>query len=426
MRRLYSTLLHGSLPLLMPYLLWRTRRYPNSRQRLKQWFGFGAQPVAAGGIWLHAASVGEVNASIELIRALQQFDLPITVTTQTMTGLERVKAVFANEVHHGLMPIDIPFAGRRFLANVQPSLAIFMETEIWPNTLALLEQQKIPVIIANGRLSERSVKAYKKWSALFTPALKRINHVIAQSEEDALRFLRCGVARQHLTMAGNLKFDISVAKAVIMHGRELRHRIGESRLVWIAASTHEWEEQSILECFKMLKRQHPDAFLVMVPRHPERFVAVAAKIKAAQLNLAHYSDNPKALGDCDVLLGDVMGKLMMFYAASDLAFVGGSLGQGSGHNPLEPAALGLPIITGSCYQSFGDIVEKMQKKAALVVVDDADELCQQLQAFAADATLRQRFAERAKTFVAENQGALNQHLYIIKRYCRSASNASAM
>ncbi|WP_280539894.1 lipid IV(A) 3-deoxy-D-manno-octulosonic acid transferase [Chromohalobacter sp. 11-W] len=410
-RGLYSALLYLLSPLIW-WRVWREHALTNKRaERL------GLVAAAADGpptIWLHAASVGEVLAARPLIEALaaRHADHRLVVTTMTATGAERVRALFPAERYaltHYFLPLDFPGTARRFIARLRPRLAIIVETELWPNLLAACERQHVPVVVANARLSDKAFQGYRKVAPLLRGALGAVSWLAAKSSSDLERFTALGLARERGEVVGSIKFDLPINAESRDEGERLHTQWG-ARFVWVAGSTHEGEDEQVLAAHARLRRTHPQALLVLVPRHPQRFSAVAELCEARGERLARRSQGEAPSAETSVLLGDTMGELMRFYAASDAAFVGGSLVPIGGHNLLEPAALGVPVLTGPHLENFQDIAETLREAKALCEIDAAETLGDALATLADDPEQRRRLGAAGEAVVAANRGALEKTL----------------
>lgn len=415
-RLLYSLILYALVPVVLLRLLYRGLGNPAYWQRWAERFAFFHRPGLQSPIWVHAVSVGEVQAALPLIRSLQQQypNQDLVVTTMTPTGSQRVQDLLGNEVFHVYLPYDLPGAVRRFLQTIQPCMALVMETELWPNLYHACAKQNIPVVVANARLSPRSAKGYAKLSALVRHTFKDITLIAAQSQADAERFKTLGAEAEQIRTMGNIKFDVPLPKDVVAQGRELRQQLGESRPVWMAASTHEGEEAMLLDVHEKLLHKYPHLLLVLVPRHPERFPKVASLVERKGLSLMRRTHGGTCTPETQVFLGDTLGELPLFYAASDCAFVGGSLVPVGGHNMLEPAALGVPVITGSHLHNFMEVSEAMLEAGAAVKVEDAAALVAVLVSLLDDALRRKDMGMAGQQLVAENQGALKRLLDWLK------------
>lgn len=413
-RTLYTLLFHLGLPLVALRLFLRGRKAPAYRARIAERFACGLPPMRQGGIWVHAVSVGESIAAAPLVRALlkQYPDLPITLTCMTPTGSERIRAMFDGEprVQHCYLPYDLPWAAGRFLDHVRPRLGIIMETELWPNHIHQCARRGIPVALANARLSERSARGYARFAGLTRPMLEEMSLIAVQTETEAERFRSLGARQASVQVTGSIKFDLKVDDQLMPRARQLREQWGASqRPVWIAASTHDGEDGLILEAHRQLLSVHSDALLVLVPRHPERFAAVH-ELCAGQFSTVRRSTGDAATAQTQVLLGDTMGELLFLYALADIAFVGGSLVPTGGHNPLEPAALALPVLMGPHVFNFLEISAMLREAGALQQVDDAEGLAAAVRRLVELPEDARRMGEAGRAVMQANQGALQRLL----------------
>ncbi|MEQ6340262.1 MAG: lipid IV(A) 3-deoxy-D-manno-octulosonic acid transferase [Gammaproteobacteria bacterium] len=422
MRFIYSLILYLLTPLVLLRLAWRGTRAPEYWKRWPERFGFFSAPRLNETIWIHAVSVGEFQAALPLIKALQARypSVRMVVTTTTPTGSARVRAALGDTVFHVYAPYDLPGAVRRFLRRIRPRVAIIMETELWPNLFHGCHARGIPLILANARLSERSAAGYRRIAGLTHQTLGNITAVAAQTQDDARRLISLGAddARVHVT--GNIKFDISIPASLHEQAVALRQEWGAERPVWIAASTHEGEDEQVLEAFAAVRQAVPDALLVLVPRHPERFPRVAALCRKRGYEVALRSEQSLRLvpfrvnATTAVFVGDSMGELMLFYAASDVAFLGGSLVATGGHNMLEPAALGIPVITGPHTFNFTEISRMLLNAGAARQVNDATQLAEVVTAYLKGNDLRRAAGEKGRHLVEQNRGALMKLVDIVQ------------
>jgi len=419
MNRFSYTLLYSLLlPVVFARLLWRARKAPLYRKRWGERLGFFKAPLQTNGLWLHSVSVGETIAAAPLIKQIQQAypDLPITITTMTPTGSERVKALFGDSVFHVYVPYDTPAAVRRFLKKVRPRLALIMETELWPNLIDQCSRQQIPVLIANARLSARSARGYGRFPKLTRPMLQQISCIAAQAEADGQRFVELGLQAEKLQVTGSVKFDIQVPPELLVAAPQLRTQWGDERPVWIAASTHLGEDEPLLKTFKMLLQHSAQVLLVLVPRHPERFADVAQLCRDQGFDIAVRSQQQPVTSATQILLADTMGELMLLYAAADIAFVGGSLVATGGHNFLEPAALGVPVIAGPHVFNFTDISRLLIAAGGMCQIDTAEQLAEQLKCLIEQPDQRRIMGESARA-VVQNNGGAQQHVFeLVERY----------
>ncbi|MEW9904153.1 lipid IV(A) 3-deoxy-D-manno-octulosonic acid transferase [Pseudomonas putida] len=419
-RTLYTLLFHLGLPLVALRLYLRARKAPAYGQRIAERFACKLAPMRQGGIWVHAVSVGESIAAAPMIRALLKAypDLPITLTCMTPTGSERIRAMFADEprIQHCYLPYDLPWAAGRFLDHVRPRLGIIMETELWPNHIHQCTKRGIPVALANARLSERSARGYARFAGLTGPMLAEMNLIAVQTEVEAERFRSLGARPECVQVTGSIKFDLTIDEQLQPRARALREQWGaEHRPVWIAASTHEGEDALILEAHRQLLQVHGDALLILVPRHPERFDAVYALCRD-QFATVRRSLGTPVTGQTTVLLGDTMGELLFLYALADIAFVGGSLVATGGHNPLEPAALALPVIMGPHVFNFLEISAMLREAGALQQVDDAEGLAGAVRRLIELPQDARRMGQAGKAVMQANQGALDRLVQALAKW----------
>lgn len=419
MRHVYSLLLYLLTPALLVYFLVRGLGDRDWLRRWRERFALGGKRAAAGdvrGFVVHAVSVGEVNAAEPLIRALMRRwpDQPVTVTCFTPTGSRRVRALFGDTVHHRYAPIDWPGVVGRFLAATRPRMLVVMETEIWPNLFTRARKNGIPLLISNARLTERSLRGWGRFGGLAEAALDAVSLIAAQSGEDARRFVTLGADPERTRAVGNLKFDLALPEDLPEQAAALREQWGEKRSVLVAGSTHEGDERPLLEAFRGVIDKHPDALLALAPRYPERFARVAEHASQAGFTVCRLSDARGPDGETQVLVIDRMGELLPYYAAADLAFVGGTLAAVGGHNPLEPAALGKPLLFGPNTAHIEETATRLKHRGAAIEVGDAKALERAWEALMADEERRRRMGEAAKTLVENEQGALKRTLQIVE------------
>ncbi|MCU7213231.1 lipid IV(A) 3-deoxy-D-manno-octulosonic acid transferase [Pseudomonas sp. VE 196-7] len=414
-RTLYTALFYLGLPLVAIRLWLRSRKAPAYAKRIGERFSYGMPSLRPGGIWVHAVSVGESIAAAPMIRALLQRypQLPITVTCMTPTGSERIQALFASEprIQHCYLPYDLPCAAARFLDHAKPKLAVIMETELWPNHIHQCAKRGIPVALANGRLSERSARGYGRFSKLTAPMLTEMSFFAVQTEAEAQRFRDLGARPQTVEVTGSIKFDLTIDPQLLQRAHELRGQWQAlERPVWIAASTHEGEDEVVLDAHRRLLANYPNALLILVPRHPERFNSVFELCQREGFATVRRSTGANVEANTAVLLGDTMGELLFLYALADSAFVGGSLVPNGGHNLLEPAALAKPVLSGPHLFNFLDIAAQLREAGALAEVDDAEGLAVEVQRLFELPRDAQRMAEAGLAVMRRNQGALQRLL----------------
>jgi 3-deoxy-D-manno-octulosonic-acid transferase len=415
LRLLYTIAMYLVVPLFVLRMLARGLRYGDYHLRWRERFGMFPQPDFADSLWVHAVSLGEVNAAEPLIEALMRSypQCPLVITTVTPTGSERVRQLFGDRVFHVYLPYDLPLSVRRFLDRVRPRIGIIVETEIWPNLYFACHSRRVPLMIANARLSERSLRGYAPARALLRSALKCVRYVAAQSRSDAARYRLLGADAAGISVAGNLKFDMPVADNVADDAQRLRQAWGRSRPVWIAASTHEGEELPILEAHLHVLKRLPDALLLLAPRHPERFHSVEQAVRGLGFRTATHSANqvPAPATQCFII--DAVGELMSFYAAADVAFVGGSLVPIGGHNVLEPAALARPVLVGRHTFNFADITDTLIAEGAAARAKQTAELGPRVLALLRDQPRRERMGAVGHTIFARERGAVGRVMALV-------------
>ncbi len=416
MRYLYSTLLYLLMPLVLLHLLWRGLREPGYVSRMHERFGFAPRRPNGVAVWVHAVSVGEAVAALPLVRRLLEQGQSVLVTTTTPAGAERVRGAFGEEVALAYAPFDLPGSVRRFLARVQPRRMIVMETELWPNLFGALGRLHVPIVIANARLSPRSVGRYRRLGGLAARTLSHCSVIAAQSEADAQRFREIGAIPSRVHVLGNLKFDLELPAGLVAAGRALRARWGAGRLVWVAASTHQGEEEAALQAHRILLARFRQALLILVPRHPQRFDAVARLAEGSGLRVARRSaiGDGAPLGQLQVLVGDSMGEMPMYFGAADVAFVGGSLVEVGGHNVLEPAALGLPVLFGPHMFNFEQARALLLERGAARQIESSLELEPALSKLFHDAAAREAMGRAGREVLQANRGALQRLLNLLE------------
>ncbi|MBD9501502.1 lipid IV(A) 3-deoxy-D-manno-octulosonic acid transferase [Pseudomonas sp. BGr12] len=423
-RTLYTLLFHLGLPLVALRLFLRSRKAPAYAQRVGERFALGLPALKPGGIWVHAVSVGESIAAAPMIRALMQRhpDLPITVTCMTPTGSERIRALFGDQVQHCYLPYDLPWAAARFLDRAQPVLGVIMETELWPNHIHQCAKRGIPVALANARLSERSARGYARFAGLTRPMLEEMSWIAVQTETEAERFRQLGARPDCVSVTGSIKFDLTIDPELLARASDLRSQWQAlQRPVWIAASTHAGEDEIILAAHRQLLEKHPDALLILVPRHPERFNPMFELCSREGLRTLRRSTGEQVKADTQVLLGDTMGELLFLYALADVAFVGGSLVPNGGHNLLEPAALGKPVLSGPHLFNFLEIAAQLREVGALREVADAPSLAVAVAALWDEPASAERMADAGLGVMRANQGALERLLDGLGRLIRKSA-----
>ncbi|MBW8367701.1 MAG: lipid IV(A) 3-deoxy-D-manno-octulosonic acid transferase [Arenimonas sp.] len=413
---LYSLVLHLAFPVTLYHLIWRGMRQREYLQRWPERYAWlDGKLDLHDTIWVHAVSVGEVLAARPLVDGLLAAhpERPLLVTTITPTGSERVRALWGDRVHHVYLPYDLRSMVRRFLDRARPALAVIVETEIWLNLYVECGRRGIPLMMVNARLSERSLRGYLPVQSLARVAMRAVTLVAAQSNADAARLARIGADPARIVVTGNLKYDLTLPDGVEEQARRWRQAWGAERPVWMAASTHPPEEDAVLEIHARLLDRHPDALLLWAPRHPERFAPVAEA--AAALGMRTATRRLEALPgpDTQVFVIDTLGELLRFFAAVDVAFVGGSLCDIGGHNVLEPAALGIPSVVGPRTFNFAEVTRRLRDAQALRQVPDAAAVGDEVLALLDDADTRQTMGAAGRRQVSELSGALGRTLALV-------------
>ena len=425
MRWFYSLIIYLATPLILIYAAIRGLR---DRGYLKRWperFGFFEAPESMGGIVIHAASVGEVNAAAILIKSLQERfpGLALCLTTFTPTGSGRALELFKDEVFHVYAPLDYPGATRRFYDRVRPGLLIIMETEIWPNFYHQASRRDVPLMIANARISQHSFKGYLRFRRLIAATLGRVSFIGAQSEPDAGRLIQIGADPARLEVTGNLKFDLTLPPSLMESGEAIRQNWGTNRPVLVAGSTHEGEEKAVIAAFMGLLTKFPNALLVLVPRHPERFGRAAQLARTSGLAVSLRSEGMNCPPSTQCFIIDTMGELLRYYAACDVAFVGGSLTTVGGHNALEPAALAKPVLIGPHTFNFEDITDQLLNAGAAIRVSNASDLEQETMRLFTQPDLRDQMGQAGLGLVRSGQGALAKTLEIVQKLSQNLHQA---
>jgi len=409
MRFAYILIAYLLAPVVLGAMALRGFRDRSHWEGFSQRLGLGAQ-VPRRSIWVHAVSVGEVQASVPLVHALlARFpQVPLVLTTGTATGRARARALFRERVDIRYVPIDLPGSVRRFFQRVNPALAVILETEIWPNLYHRCGRLGIPLVLASARISPRSVKSYRRLVGLFRQTLAHGIFIAAQSEQDAERFRSIGASPEHTHVVGNIKFDFTLPPNIEAQGTELRRLLGMDRPVWVAGSTHAHEEDVLLAAHRQLRDRYAQALLVLVPRHPPRFPEVADSLRAQGVNFVTRSSGAATAGNTEVFLVDKLGELLAFYAAGDVAFVGGSLVPIGGHNLLEPAALGLPVLAGPNNFNSADIARLLVECGAVRIVHDAPQVSAAIGELLADPAARSNMGASGRRAVEANRGAVKR------------------
>lgn len=419
MRLLYTITLLLSLPVLMVRLWWRGRLLPAYRQRWRERMGFGLPKAHAQKplIWIHAVSVGEVVVASKLMQCLQR-DYPdhsLLVTTTTPTGSERLMQDWGAQVQHCYLPWDLPWAMAAMFKRFNPRAVFLIETEIWPNLVAQAQARAVPIALLNARLSARSARGYGRFEALLTPTLKSLDLIVAQTKADARRFAALGVDPARLAISGNIKFDQHLTPELRIQAAQIREQWGgDTRQIWVAASTHEGEEQQILRSYKSLVEQYPNLLLCIVPRHPDRFDRVFQMALAISSTAIRRSQDQVIKADTQVVVADTMGELVPMLGAADVVFMGGSLVPTGGHNMLEVAQWGVPVVSGLHTFNFAYASRLLIKAQAMLVVKDAEELAVVVSGLLSNTINRKAMGLWGQRAVEGERGALRRLVQAIK------------
>ena len=423
-RIIYTALFITLIPAYFIRLTWRGIGNKKYLQRWGERLGIAnVRPTKDKSIvWVHAVSVGEVNASIPLLRALME-EYPgseFLVTTSTPTGSDILLSKLGNKIKHQYVPIDIPFCINLFINTWKPKALILLETEIWPNIIHCCKKQGIVTALVNARLSEKSKLKYLRFNYVIQPAINSLDLILAQYESDAYRFNEIA-ADKEIKLCGNLKFDQDMPEELESISDSIRDswsKEGKRRPTLIAASTHEGEEVIVLDAFNAILETITDALLIVVPRHLERFNKVKSLIDDQGFNFSSRSKKEDVTNDVQVLLGDTMGELNFLYSVSDVAFVGGSLIDHGGQNLLEPAAQGLPLCSGPSVRNFVEISDQLKKASGLTIIKDKKELADYFIDLVNDEHNLQKTGQASKNVFMKNRGAIE----IIKKDLDSRIN----
>jgi 3-deoxy-D-manno-octulosonic-acid transferase len=423
MQFIYSALFYFLAPLILLRLLWRSIKAPAYRYRWRERFALYPQALPQHVIWFHAVSVGESEALFPLLKKIQQHhpEAKLLVTTTTPTGSARVQAVMKDTVTHVYLPYDMPDVVQRFIGHFKPTLAVIMETEIWPNLYTCCGQHHIPLYLINARLSERSARGYQKISQFVRSTLDNVSIIATQTQDDAQRFVSLGAKTDAIKVMGNIKFDISVPEITLADGHQLKNTLFANRFVWVIASTHKEEEAIFITLYQHIKLQIPELLLLLVPRHPERFIEVKRLCEQKQLKTVSRTSGEPVTQATDVYLVDTMGELKMIYAASDIAFVGGSMVPTGGHNILEAVAVGVPVLFGPYMSNFKEIARGILNQQAAIQCVDNDAIVQSVLSLYHQPNERLELVAKGQVFLKQNQGAIARIYAMLEPVIRGES-----
>jgi len=414
-RFFYSIILYLLSPLILLHLWLRGNKAPAYRKRWHERLGFiKSHNIKKQAIVFHCASVGEVVAATPLIKKVQ-LEYPnnsIVIACNTPTGTEQIKRSFLDTVEHVYLPLDFPCATARLIKYLQPKMICILETELWPNLIATSKKNNIPVLLLNARLSEKSLKGYKKVASLSKSIMQGITQLAAHDESDASRFIELGLDRDKVITTGSIKFDITINQNTLAQVSNIKQQLIHKQPIWIAGSTHPGEDELLLKIHQSLLKMHPNALLILVPRHPEQFNKVATLITDANLSFERKSS---LSNECkaQVLLGDTMGELGVLYGAAQCAFIGGSLIERGGHNPLEASAYGIPVITGPHIFNFLHVYPELLQAKGCLKVNSIEQITPILQQIFNDESYRNNIGQQGALFVKNNQGAIKKTVDII-------------
>lgn len=402
-------------PFILLRLCWRSIREPAYRATPLQRFGLVAKnnavvsetvSVEKAPIWVHAVSAGESIAAVPLIKRFINAGHRVIVTSMTPTGRERINSLLGDQVEHYYAPYDLPGAVNRFLVRARPLALVIIDTELWPNTIHYTALMNVPIYLVNGRLSEKSARGYQRISFLSKPMVEKLTRVFAQTQKQGQRFRDIGVSENQLSVSGSIKFDITLPDDMAARLAELQHKF-VGRRVFLAASTHEGEESEVLHAYKIIQADSSN-LLIIAPRHPHRADRVHEVCQSMGFNVIRHSQNLPCTIETSVYLLDTMGELTYFYGVAEIAFVGGSLVDVGGHNPMEPANLGTPILMGEYRRNIDDIADQFVSAGAMQIVSNAGQMADLWQTLLADDLLRQKMSTAAKQVMTENKGSLDR------------------
>lgn len=410
MRFFYSFLMYLLTPFIVVRLWWKGHRLPAYRERIGERFCLGIKEHQPVDVWVHAVSLGEVIAAIPLIDAMLERNWSVFVTTMTPTGSGRVQSHYGNRVGHQYVPYELPLILKRFFKQIKPRVGLIMETELWPNLIYEARAANVPLLLANARLSDGSMQGYKWIKFIIKPLLNRFSAILPQGEEDALRFIGLGAQTERVRVLGNIKYDLKTHSIDRQKFIELKSHWGAERVAVIAASTHDDEEAQIIAQLRRLQEAIPDVVLLIAPRHPERFQEVYQQSIQAGFNTGLRSNLASLSTENEIVVLDSLGELLGMYQISDYAFVGGSLMPVGGHNVLEPIAVNIPVISGTHVHNFKLICYELEKAKAIVLVQQANEVIDELIKLHTDPSYRQQLIHNATTVFEKNKGAVLRHI----------------
>lgn len=410
----YSLFLYALSPVIFLHLWLRGLKASAYRKRWAERLGFYSTALDSNSLVIHCASVGEIMATSPLIKKLMA-EFPhqkITITCNTPTGSEQIRKIFGQSVQHIYLPIDFPGSVGRFLNKLRPIAVVIVETELWPNLIIKAKQKNLPVIVINARLSEKSLKGYQFIAPLSRAVISSITRVASHDKSDALRFKQLGISNDQCAVVGSIKFDIQLSAEVQNNALALTEQLKGYDFIWVAGSTHPSEHEQIIAAHQLLRRTVENSLLIIAPRHPEQFEQVALYLSQSNIPFAHRSKND--LKEQSILLADTMGEMLCFYAVANCAFIGGSLIERGGHNPVEAAAFATPVITGPSYYNFMHVYPQLLATQGCVQVDSSAALTKQLETYASSPQTAKLHGENALEFVKQNSGAIDKTIDLLK------------
>ena len=415
-RAAYSLFLYIISPAIFVHLWLRGQKASAYRKRWAERLGIYGKDLQAKTVVIHCASVGEVIAASPLIKQLMA-DYPqqkITITCNTPTGSEQIVKIFGDAVQHIYLPLDFHGSVKRFLNKLKPAAVIILETELWPNLMMQANGRNIPLLVLNARLSEKSVKGYQLITPLSFELMRSITMLAGHNQSDVDRFKSLGLKDRQATVVGSIKFDIELSRQVKESAEQLKQSLNNYHFIWVAGSTHPGEHEQVIAAHKQLCKLKEKSLLIIAPRHPEQFDKVADILRDEKIAFGQWSD--KDLVDQSVLLANSMGEMLTFFGAAQCAFIGGSLIDRGGHNPLEAAAMGIPVITGPSYYNFKHIFPQLIAKNACTEVHDSSTLSEQLANYASSPELAKLNGKKGLEIVQSNCGAIEKTLNILAPY----------
>lgn len=412
----YSLFLYVLSPFIFLQLWLRGRKASAYRKRWMERLGFYQNNIQTDSLIIHCASVGEILAASPLIKQLinKYPHQKITITCNTPTGTEQIVKIFGSAVGHIYLPLDFYGSVQRFLNKLKPSAIVILETELWPNLIIQSKRRNVPVLVLNARLSEKSLKGYQFFGSLSRKVMASITMLAAHNQQDVDRFKQLGLQDQQSTVVGSIKFDIQLSQQTRDSVQNLKQKLGNYSFIWVAGSTHPGEHEQIIAAHKMLCNTQESCLLIIAPRHPEQFDSAAKLLSEAKISFARWSNND--LTNQSVLLADTMGEMLTFFGVAHCAFIGGSLIDRGGHNPLEAAALAVPVITGPSYYNFKHVFPQLIAKQACTEIDSPSSLCNQLALYADSPEQAKLDGKEALKIVASNCGAIEKTINILAPY----------